>query len=341
MTILDEKYILDVKGLNVYFKTQHGRLDAIKGLDFHVKQGEVLGIVGESGCGKSVTSLSVMGLIEPPGGYEAEYIKFKGKDISRISREERRKLRGSGMAMIFQEPLTSLNPLLTVGSQIYEQVKIHTPGISRTDCKAVCIEMLKKTGIPDPEGVYKNYPAFLSGGMRQRVMIAIAMVCNPALLIADEPTTALDVTIQAQILSLMKGLQKEYETAIMFITHDLGVIAETADRVMVMYAGQVVEEADVRSIFHNPVHPYTRTLLGAVPIPDPRKREENWGETSEGTAYEPSSTGAEDKGCPFKDRCFRKRPECSSAEVPLRPVRPGSTHLAACSPAVLEVKRNE
>lgn len=152
---MDEKYILDVKGLNVYFKTQHGRLDAIKGLDFHVKQGEVLGIVGESGCGKSVTSLSVMGLIEPPGGYEAEYIKFKGKDISRISREERRKLRGSGMAMIFQEPLTSLNPLLTVGSQIYEQVKIHTPGISRTDCKAVCIEMLKKTGIPDPEGVYK------------------------------------------------------------------------------------------------------------------------------------------------------------------------------------------
>ena len=264
MTILDEKYILDVKGLNVYFKTQHGRLDAIKGLDFHVKQGEVLGIVGESGCGKSVTSLSVMGLIEPPGGYEAEYIKFKGKDISRISREERRKLRGSGMAMIFQEPLTSLNPLLTVGSQIYEQVKIHTPGISRTDCKAVCIEMLKKTGIPDPEGVYKNYPAFLSGGMRQRVMIAIAMVCNPALLIADEPTTALDVTIQAQILSLMKGLQKEYETAIMFITHDLGVIAETADRVMVMYAGQVVEEADVRSIFHNPVHPYTRGLLDST-----------------------------------------------------------------------------
>lgn len=324
MTILDEKYILDVKGLNVYFKTQHGRLDAIKGLDFHVKQGEILGIVGESGCGKSVTSLSVMGLIEPPGGYEAEYIKFKGKDISRISREERRKLRGSGMAMIFQEPLTSLNPLLTVGSQIYEQVKIHTPGISRTDCKAVCIEMLKKTGIPDPEGVYKNYPAFLSGGMRQRVMIAIAMVCNPALLIADEPTTALDVTIQAQILSLMKGLQKEYETAIMFITHDLGVIAETADRVMVMYAGQVVEEADVRSIFHNPVHPYTRGLLNStVRVHEIADRLE----TIDGVVPTLSKMP---KGCRFAPRCPYACDTCRATIPQLRSVGDCPGHYARC-----------
>ena len=261
---MEQERVLDVKNLNVYFKTQNGRLDAIEGLNFHVNQGEVLGIVGESGCGKSVTSLSVMGLIEEPGVYTADAINFQGQDISKISKNEKRKLRGSGMAMIFQEPLTSLNPLLTVGSQIYEQIKTHCPELSRAECRTKGIEMLRKTGIPDPEGVYKNYPAFLSGGMRQRVMIAIALVCNPALLIADEPTTALDVTIQAQILSLMKNLQKEYHTSIMFITHDLGVIAETADRVMVMYAGQVVEEADVQTLFHNPTHPYTKGLLNST-----------------------------------------------------------------------------
>lgn len=226
--------------------------------------------------------------------------------------------------MIFQEPLTSLNPLLTVGSQIYEQVKIHTPGISRTDCKAVCIEMLKKTGIPDPEGVYKNYPAFLSGGMRQRVMIAIAMVCNPALLIADEPTTALDVTIQAQILSLMKGLQKEYETAIMFITHDLGVIAETADRVMVMYAGQVVEEADVRSIFHNPVHPYTRGLLNStVRVHEIADRLE----TIDGVVPTLSKMP---KGCRFAPRCPYACDTCRATIPQLRSVGDCPGHYARC-----------
>ena len=321
---MEENYVLDVKGLNVYFKTQRGRLNAIEDLDFQVKKGEVLGIVGESGCGKSVTSLSVMGLIEPPGGYNAEYIKFEGKDISKLSKEERRKLRGSGMAMIFQEPLTSLNPLLTVGSQIYEQIKIHTPKISKADCKARCIEMLKKTGIPDPESVYKNYPAFLSRGMRQRVMIAIAMACNPALLIADEPTTALDVTIQAQILSLMKGLQKEYKTAIMFITHDLGVVAEIADRVMVMYAGQVVEQADVRSIFHNPIHPYTKGLLNStVRVHEIVDRLE----TIDGVVPTLSKMP---KGCRFAPRCPYATEACREASPQLRPVGDCPGHDVRC-----------
>ena len=321
---MEQKCVLDVKNLNVYFKTQRGRLNAIEGLSFHVNQGEVLGIVGESGCGKSVTSLSVMGLIEPPGGYQAEAIEFQGRDISRVSKEERRKLRGSGMAMIFQEPLTSLNPLLTVGSQLYEQIKTHTPRISREACRARGIEMLRKTGIPDPEGVYRNYPAFLSGGMRQRVMIAIALACNPALLIADEPTTALDVTIQAQILSLMKGLQKEYRTAIMFITHDLGVIAEIADRVMVMYAGQVVEEADVMTLFHAPRHPYTKGLLNStVRVHEISERLE----TIDGVVPTLSKMP---EGCRFAPRCPHASDACRAACPALRPVGDREGHLARC-----------
>lgn len=319
-----QERVLDVKNLNVFFKTQKGRLNAIEGLDFHVNKGEVLGIVGESGCGKSVTSLAVMGLIEQPGGYEAGSIEFQGSDISRLGREERRRLRGSGMAMIFQEPLTSLNPLLTVGSQIYEQVKIHTPHISRADCKARCIEMLRKTGIPDPESVYKNYPAFLSGGMRQRVMIAIALACNPALLIADEPTTALDVTIQAQILSLMKGLQKEYNTSIMFITHDLGVIAEMADRVMVMYAGQIVEEADVMTLFHAPKHPYTRGLLNStVRVHEISERLE----TIDGVVPTLSNMP---EGCRFAPRCKFATDKCRAACPELLPVGDSEGHMARC-----------
>lgn len=321
---MEQERVLDVKKLNVYFKTQYGRLDAIQGLDFHVNKGEVLGIVGESGCGKSVTSLAVMGLIEPPGGYTADAIEFKGQDISRISKEERRKLRGSGMAMIFQEPLTSLNPLLTVGSQIYEQVKTHTPGISRAECKARCIEMLRKTGIPEPEAVYKNYPAFLSGGMRQRVMIAIALACNPSLLIADEPTTALDVTIQAQILSLMKGLQKEFQTAIMFITHDLGVVAETADRVMVMYAGQVVEEADVMTLFHAPRHPYTKGLLNStIRVHEIADRLE----TIEGVVPTLSKMP---EGCRFAPRCPHATDACRAQSPALRAVGDVEGHLIRC-----------
>lgn len=321
---MEKERVLDVKNLNVYFKNQNGRLDAIKGLDFHVDQGEVLGIVGESGCGKSVTSLAVMGLIEEPGGYTADAIDFQGRDISKISKNERRKLRGSGMAMIFQEPLTSLNPLLTVGSQIYEQIKTHCPQLSRAECRAKGIEMLKKTGIPDPEGVYKNYPAFLSGGMRQRVMIAIALVCNPALLIADEPTTALDVTIQAQILSLMKNLQKEYNTSIMFITHDLGVIAETADRVMVMYAGQVVEEADVATLFRNPMHPYTKGLLNStIQVHKLSDRLE----TINGVVPTLSKMP---QGCRFAPRCPNATEACRKNCPKLLPAEEVPGHMVRC-----------
>ena len=319
-----QKPVLDVKNLNVYFKTRFSRLDAVKGLDFHVNRGEVLGIVGESGCGKSVTSLAVMGLLEAPGGYQSDEIRFEGQDISKISKEERRKLRGGKMAMIFQEPLTSLNPLLTVGNQLYEQVKTHMPGISRTECKQRCIEMLRKTGIPVPENTYRNYPAFLSGGMRQRVMIAIALACNPALLIADEPTTALDVTIQAQILSLMKKLQKESETAIMFITHDLGVIAEMADRVMVMYAGQVVEEADVMTLFHAPGHPYTKGLLSStVKVHELSDRLE----TIDGVV---PTLNNMPKGCRFAPRCPYATQSCRTASPQLRPVDGSPEHLTRC-----------
>ena len=321
---MKQERILDVRNLNVFFKTQAGRLNAIEGLNFHVNQGEILGIVGESGCGKSVTSLAVMGLIEQPGGYTADAIEFQGQDISKFSAEQRRKLRGSGMSMIFQEPLTSLNPLLTVGNQLFEQVKIHTPGISKADCKARCIEMLRKTGIPDPEAAYKNYPAFLSGGMRQRVMIAIALACNPALLIADEPTTALDVTIQAQILSLMKGLQREYHTAIMFITHDLGVVAETADRVMVMYAGQVVEEADVMTLFHHPAHPYTQGLLNStIRVHELSDRLE----TIDGVV--PTLTHMPE-GCRFAPRCPHATEACRTQCPSLKAIGDLEGHMARC-----------
>ena len=226
--------------------------------------------------------------------------------------------------MIFQEPLTSLNPLLTVGNQLFEQVKIHTPGISKADCKARCIEMLRKTGIPDPEAAYKNYPAFLSGGMRQRVMIAIALACNPALLIADEPTTALDVTIQAQILSLMKGLQREYHTAIMFITHDLGVVAETADRVVVMYAGQVVEEADVMTLFHHPAHPYTQGLLNStIRVHELSDRLE----TIDGVV--PTLTHMPE-GCRFAPRCPHATEACRKQCPSLKAVGDQEGHMARC-----------
>ena len=319
---MKQERILDVRNLNVFFKTQAGRLNAIEGLNFHVNQGEILGIVGESGCGKSVTSLAVMGLIEQPGGYTADAIEFQGQDISKFSAEQRRKLRGSGMSMIFQEPLTSLNPLLTVGNQLFEQVKIHTPGISKADCKARCIEMLRKTGIPDPEAAYKNYPAFLSGGMRQRVMIAIALACNPALLIADEPTTALDVTIQAQVLAIIEQIIQNLKTTLILITHDLGVVADICQKVAIMYAGEVVEYGTLDHIYNHTLHPYSIGLFESIP---------NFNESVhrlkpiKGLMPDPTNLP---KGCSFCLRCPDCQERCTQEKFPLVEAEPG--HFVRC-----------
>ena len=242
------------------------------------------------------------------------------------------------MQIIFQDPFSSLNPRMTVEDTIKEPLTIFHL-FSGKECDEKVAEIMDTVGLAPR--LARAYPHELDGGRRQRIGIARALAVDPKFIVCDEPVSALDVSIQAQILNLLKSLQKELDLTCIFIGHGLGAVNYVSRRIAVMYLGKLVETGESSELFEHPVHPYTRTLLGAVPIPDPRKREENWGETSEGTAYEPSITGAEDKGCPFKDRCFRKRPECSSAEVPLRPVRPGSTHLAACSPAVLEVKRNE
>ena len=256
--------LLEVENLQTHFATPGGIVRAVEGVSFHVDAGETVAIVGESGCGKSVTSMSILRLItEPPGKIQGR-ITFEGKDLLSLSEPEMRDIRGNAISMIFQEPMTSLNPVLTVGKQIGETVQLHQ-GMNRAQAETKAIEMLTLVGIPAPMRRVKEYPHQLSGGMRQRVMIAMALACNPRLLIADEPTTALDVTIQAQILDLMRDLKTRLGSAIMLITHDLGVVAEMAERVIVMYAGRKVEEADVNDIFARPLHPYTRGLLGAVP----------------------------------------------------------------------------
>lgn len=313
--------LLEVEHLNTYFRTQNGRVKAVDDVSFYVKKGELLGIVGESGCGKSVTMLSVMGLVDRSAIVETERIGFEGRDLSKISKEQLRKLRGCEMSMIFQEPLTSLNPLFTVGNQIYEAIRIHSKE-SPAKVKARGIEMLRLVGIPRPEEVYKSYPNTLSGGMRQRVMIAMALSCNPKLLIADEPTTALDVTIQAQILQLMKKLMSEIDTSIIFITHDLGVIAEIADRVIVMYAGQIVEMADVFTLFKNPLHPYTQGLMkSTIKV---HELEDNLNPI-EGIV--PGLADMPD-GCKFNPRCCRKGPNCTGDRPCLYEVEPG--HFVRC-----------
>jgi len=260
--------ILDIKNLRTHFVTDQGEVPAVDGIDFYIKKGEIIGVVGESGCGKSVTSLSIMRLIpNPPGKIVGGSVEFKGEDLLRATESRIRKLRGNEIAMIFQEPMTSLNPVFTIGDQMGEPVRLHRK-MNKRDAREHTIDMLKKVGIPRPEQIVNEYPHRLSGGMRQRVMIAMAMSCNPALLIADEPTTALDVTIQAQILDLMRSLNQQSGTSIMMITHDLGVVAETCDRVVVMYAGKVVEEGTVEGIFKNPQHPYTKGLIQSVPRMD-------------------------------------------------------------------------
>jgi peptide/nickel transport system ATP-binding protein len=260
-----EQAILKVNNLQTHFKSDSGTVKAVDGVSFEVVGGETLGVVGESGSGKSVTSLSIMNLLkDTPGKIAGGEILYKGKDLTKLSESEMRKIRGNEIAMIFQEPMTSLNPVFKIGKQLEETIRLHLK-LSKKESRLRAIEMLEAVGISRPDKIIHDFPHQLSGGMRQRVMIAMAMACNPKLLIADEPTTALDVTIQAQILDLMKNLNKSEGTAILLITHDLGVVAEMCDRVVVMYAGRAVEESDVHSIFANPKHPYTQGLIASIP----------------------------------------------------------------------------
>src|SRR6202011_3806520 len=256
--------LLEVRNLQTHFRTPEGINRAVDGVSFHVDEGETLAIVGESGCGKSVTAMSLMRLIPEPPGKIAGSVRFQDKDLLQLSEREMRAIRGNDISMIFQEPMTSLNPVLTVGRQIGETLRMHQ-GLDKQAAEQRAIEMLTLVGIPEPARRVREYPHQLSGGMRQRVMIAMALACNPKLLIADEPTTALDVTIQAQILELMRSLQHEFGMAILFVTHDLGVVADICDRVAVMYAGQVVEQESVADLFARPRHPYTAALLASMP----------------------------------------------------------------------------
>ena len=256
--------LLSVKNLSTEFPVKKGIVRAVEDVSFDVDQGEILAIVGESGSGKSVTSLSIIGLLAEPGHVAGGSLEFEGKDLATLSEKQYRELRGNDMAMIFQEPMTSLNPVYRVGNQIVEAIRTHEK-VSKAEAKDRAVDLLRKVGIPSPEARINDYPHQMSGGMRQRVMIAMALACNPKLLIADEPTTALDVTIQAQILDLLRRLRDDTGMAVLLITHDLGVVSETADRVVVMYCGQVVEEAEVRTLFDHPMHPYTLGLLKSIP----------------------------------------------------------------------------
>ncbi|HKN10731.1 MAG TPA: ABC transporter ATP-binding protein [Pseudomonadota bacterium] len=293
--------LLDVENLQTHFGTPDGVVRAVEGLSFHIDAGETVGIVGESGCGKSVTSMSILRLIQEPPGKIAGSIRFQGRDLLKASEQEMRDIRGNAISMIFQEPMTSLNPVLSVGRQIGETVRLHQRMNAR-DAEAKAVEMLTLVGIPAPARRVHEYPHQLSGGMRQRVMIAMALACNPKLLIADEPTTALDVTIQAQILDLMRDLKTRMGSAIMLITHDLSVVAEMAQRVVVMYAGRKVEEAPVNEIFAHPMHPYTRGLLGAMPKLGSSLEANSCGKLVEITGLVPSLRKPI-IGCAFAGRC--------------------------------------
>lgn len=301
--------ILEVKNLEVEFRTDRGLVTAVKEVDFNVYKGRTIGIVGESGSGKSVTALAIMGLIPtPPGRVSKGQIIFEGEDLLKRPSDEMRSIRGNKIAMIFQEPMTSLNPVFTVGNQIEEVLKLHQKELSKHERRNKAIEMLHLVGIPSPEKRVHEYPHQLSGGMRQRVMIAIALCCEPDILIADEPTTALDVTIQAQILELMKKLQDELGMGIIMITHDLGVVAETCHDVAVMYCGRIVERADVKTIFKNPRHPYTRGLLESIPSFDSTAlTTKERLPTIEGMV--PSLFDLP-PGCSFQDRCSKVTEEC-------------------------------
>jgi oligopeptide/dipeptide ABC transporter ATP-binding protein len=294
-----ERPLLEIKGLKTSFHTREGVVQAVSGIDFHVDRGEIMGLVGESGCGKSVTSLSIMRLLSGNGRIEAGEILFDGKDLLKLSLDDMRRVRGERISMIFQQPTSSLNPVWDVGTQIEEVLRIHR-GMKGKAAEARAVDLLRMVGIPDPVRRLKAYPHEMSGGMAQRIMIAMALACEPELLIADEPTTALDVTIQAQILDLMRNLRDETGTAIILITHDLGVVAEMCDRVAVMYAGEIVEQTDVVSLFRDPLHPYTRGLIGSIPV---------LGDAREDLAVIPGNVPNLinlPEGCRFAPRCMAR-----------------------------------
>jgi peptide/nickel transport system ATP-binding protein len=316
--------LLQVKNLQTSFFTPEGEVRAIDGVSFEIGEGKTLGLVGESGCGKSVTSLSIMRLIQsPPGRIVGGEIFYRGRDLLKLNNEEMRKIRGNEISMIFQEPMTSLNPVFTVGNQIGEAIRLHQ-GLGKRETRQKTIEMLRLVKIADPESRVDAYPHQLSGGMRQRVMIAMALSCNPSLLIADEPTTALDVTIQAQILELMKELQQKIGgMALLLITHDLGVVAEQADEVAIMYAGKIVERASTKAIFNHPFHPYTVGLLNSLPGAGALKKKRL--DAIAGVVPSPLHLPS---GCRFRDRCPRAAELCAEKEPPLENKEAG--HPAAC-----------
>ena len=310
-------HLLEIKNLATHFPTRAGLVRAVDGVSFYLDRGELLGLVGESGCGKSMTALSIMRLIAPPGKIVAGEILFDGKNLLQVSNSEMRDVRGNDIAMIFQDPMTSLNPVFTVGEQIAEALRLHR-GLSRKDARKGAVEAMREVSIPDPELRVDDYPHQLSGGMRQRVMIAMALACDPKLLIADEPTTALDVTIQAQILELLDNLRKTRDLAVLLITHDLGVVAEVADRVAVMYTGKIVEQSPVDELFARPKHPYTEGLLRSVPkltAKDVARAERL--QTIEGVVPKPTALPP---GCHFAPRCPYRMPRCDDGEIPLYPV---------------------
>ncbi|QMM54228.1 ABC transporter ATP-binding protein [Enterobacter sp. RHB15-C17] len=312
--------LLELDNLHTSFRTRDGNVQAVRGVSFHVQAGELVGIVGESGCGKSVTCKSIIQLLGSNGHISGGSIRFQNDDLAKKTPEQMRKIRGNDIAMIFQDPMTALNPVVTIGRQMSE-ILVRNKGLSKKAAKAAAIAMLDQVGIAEAERRYDQFPHEFSGGMRQRVMIAIALSCNPKLLIADEPTTALDVTIQAQILRLLKSLQQQTQTAILLITHDLGVVAQVCSRVVVMYGGQVMEEGSVEDIFYRPAHPYTQGLLASLPRADEANHRLS---PIEGT---PPGLLNPPPGCPFAERCPKRMPQCERQPAFYSV---GEGHRAAC-----------
>ncbi len=315
--------LLEIEDLSTFFHTEENIVKAVRNVNLTIHKGETLALVGESGCGKSVTALSVMRLIStPPGRFESGRILFKGQDLLQASEAEIQNIRGNEISMIFQEPMTSLNPIFTIGNQIMEAIRLHQDK-TESQARELALQVLRQVAIPSPEIRIDQYPHELSGGMKQRVMIAMAIVCRPALLIADEPTTALDVTIQAQILDLLDQLRKETQMAILLITHNLGIVAQYADRVAVMYSGKVVESAPVEELFFSPAHPYTCGLLNSVPKDSPSTKLETIPGSVPHPAYLP-------EGCAFHPRCAEKLDKCMKMIPPLESIDSGNPHQTAC-----------